>query len=74
MYRWEIQERDTMRLFYVFIVFHIAVSTITVMGHGLSFITVFAAPAIFAFWLTFNPVIAFALFGLIWLYQIDTDC
>ena len=73
MYKWEIKERDTMRLFYIFIVFHIAVSTITVLEHGLSFITVFCAPAIFAFWLTFNPAIAFALFGLIALYHIDTE-
>mgnify|MGYP003146983462 CR=1 FL=1 len=55
----------------VFLAFHIAVSCITISGHGLSFITVFGAPAIFFFYCTlFQPVIVIALIALITLYHI----
>ena len=51
--------------------FHVAVSLITVNVYGLTFITVFAAPALFLFYCALShPVIILALAGLIVLYHV----
>ena len=66
-------ENDSALLLFgaMFLAFHIAVSLITISGHGLSFITVFAAPAAFIFYCAlFQPVIILALASLIALYHI----
>ena len=53
------------------LMFHVVVSYITISVYGLSFITVFAAPAAFLFYCAlFQPVIVIALIALIALYHI----
>ena len=66
---WKIEERDQMRLFGLFGVFYLLVTIITVTaGNEITIITILMGPAVFAFWLTFNPLIAFSLFALMGLY------
>jgi len=53
------------------IMFHVVVSYITISIYGLSFITVFGAPAAFLFYCAlFQPVIVMALASLITLYHV----
>ena len=74
MYSWQIKERDHMRLFSLFMIFYVVLTYITVVGHGLSFITVTASLAVFMFWMTFNPQIFLPLLALVVLYHVAPDC
>ncbi|MBO05744.1 MAG: hypothetical protein CMI58_01665 [Parcubacteria group bacterium] len=65
---WKIEERDQMRLFGLFGIFYVVLAYINVVNYGLSIMSVLIGPAVFAFWLTFNPLIAFSLFALMGLY------
>ncbi len=65
---WKIEERDQMRLFGLFGILYAVLAYINVVNYGLSIMTVLMGPAVFAFWLTFNPLIAFSLFALMGLY------
>jgi len=63
---------QTMHLgFALILIFHVVVSYLTVSIYGLSFITVFAAPALFLFYCAvMQPIVILALAGLIVLYHI----